>query len=185
MRGYVTAGGRSGRFGSDKARAELGGRTLVERAVELLRAATDAVTVICAPGASYGDLGLPCIEDARPGLGPMSALHTALLDAGEGEVALMACDLLGADPSWFDLLKSERGDALAAAFRTGELWQPVFAIYDTRLLQEVERRLDAGMLSMQPLLTEVATAVPSPPDFSRMKSIDTPEDLAEYERFHA
>ena len=44
--GAVLAGGRSERFGSDKALARLGGRTLLEQAVEALGAQCDAVIVV-------------------------------------------------------------------------------------------------------------------------------------------
>ena len=44
--GAVLAGGQSSRFGSDKALAELGGATLLERAVDALSAWCEKVVVV-------------------------------------------------------------------------------------------------------------------------------------------
>jgi len=44
--GAVLAGGQSSRFGSDKALAALGGRTLLERAVASLETHCDGVIVV-------------------------------------------------------------------------------------------------------------------------------------------
>lgn len=177
--GYVIAGGASRRFGTDKARAVHDGRTLLEGAAGVLRDVGVPVTVVCAPGRTYEDLGLRCIEDLRPGDGPLSALHAALTDRADGWVALVACDLVGARPEWLRVLAERAGDAPAVAFRAVGIWQPVFALYSTELLPEVERRLDRGLLAARRLLDDVALAVDPPPGFSRMRSVDTPQALDE------
>lgn len=69
--GAVLAGGQSSRFGTDKAQAVLDGRTLVEHAIETLRAHCDEVVVI---GERAG--GLP--DMPRPGLGPLGGIAAAL-----------------------------------------------------------------------------------------------------------
>ena len=72
--GVVLAGGRSRRFGSDKALAELGGHTLLDRAVATLAAQCDAVVV-----AGRAEAPAPVVAD-RPQaeLGPLGGLNGAL-----------------------------------------------------------------------------------------------------------
>ena len=89
--GAVLAGGRSSRFGSDKAAALLDGRSLLDHVVERLRPFVGEV-VVC--GRTVPDLR--CLDD-RPaaGLGPLGGICAALADArvrGYDAVLTMPCD---------------------------------------------------------------------------------------------
>ena len=193
-RGYVLAGGRSRRFGSEKARAVLRGRPLILHAADLLATICGDVTVVTAVDRGFEDLDLRTIFDEVEDRGPLGGLHAALADAGSGLVAVTACDFVGGDPTWFETLmgawRNEIGTrghggargkpAGAVAFRDEQRWHPLCAVYSTELLDEVRRRLEAGVLSMQALLDEVGVAVTVPAGFERAKSIDTREALADY-----
>ncbi|WP_447756946.1 molybdenum cofactor guanylyltransferase [Sphingopyxis fribergensis] len=72
--GAVLAGGRSSRFGSDKALAMLDGRSLLDHAVAALRPYCDAVVVV----------GRDEIADwPRPGMGPLGGIAGALIHAAD------------------------------------------------------------------------------------------------------
>ncbi|HQS69709.1 MAG: molybdenum cofactor guanylyltransferase [Novosphingobium sp. 28-62-57] len=92
--GAVLAGGRSTRFGSDKALAELGGRTLLARAVEALAAHCEAVVVIGRETAPA-----PTIPDwPRADMGPLGGIAAALhhaRDAGYAQVLTCSVDSVG------------------------------------------------------------------------------------------
>lgn len=81
--GVVLAGGKSTRFGSDKALAVLGGRTLLEHAVARLDGWCDAVVV-----AGRAEAPVPVLLDwPRPGLGPLGGLAAALRHASANRYA--------------------------------------------------------------------------------------------------
>lgn len=90
--GAVLAGGRSRRFGSDKAMALLGGVPLIEHVLRALAPQVDAL-IVC--GRVHP--GQRCINDLPgPGLGPLGGLNAALaLAAAEGFTAVLSagCDL--------------------------------------------------------------------------------------------
>jgi molybdenum cofactor guanylyltransferase len=71
--GIVLAGGASSRMGRDKATLALHGRSLLQHAVDTLRAAgADPVLV-------SGDRpGFDCVPDRTPGLGPLGGLASVL-----------------------------------------------------------------------------------------------------------
>jgi molybdopterin-guanine dinucleotide biosynthesis protein A len=72
--GVVLAGGESTRFGGDKALAELGGRTLLSRAVEELSGWCEYVVIA---GREIGPA--PCIPDwPRAGMGPLGGIAAGL-----------------------------------------------------------------------------------------------------------
>lgn len=92
--GAVLAGGQSSRFGSDKALAELGGQTLLARAVATLEAQCDAVVVV-----GRGDAPATTIPD-RPagGMGPLGGIAAALHHAashGYSDVLTCGVDCAG------------------------------------------------------------------------------------------
>ena len=133
--GAVIAGGRSSRFGSDKALAPLDGRRLIDHARAGLAAQTDAV-VVC--GRRDGDwLSLP--DRPRPGLGPLGGIAAALRHAaahGFRGVLTSACDtpvvpadlaqhLVGHDP------------AIIAG-------QPLFGYWPARLANAIDAFLADG-----------------------------------------
>ncbi len=86
--GAVLAGGQSSRFGSDKALADLGGQTLLARAVQALEAQCDAVIVVGRETAPA-----PTLPDwPRPGMGPLGGIAAALRHAqATGYDAVMTC----------------------------------------------------------------------------------------------
>ena len=86
--GVVLAGGQSTRFGSDKALAELGGRTLIERAVDALSGWCEYVVV-----AGRETAPAPTLPDwPRPSMGPLAGLAAALhLARDEGYEAVLSC----------------------------------------------------------------------------------------------
>lgn len=96
--GAVLAGGLSTRFGSDKALAELGGRTLLSHAVEMLEGRCDAVVVV-----GREEAPAPTLPDwPRAGMGPLGGIAAALhhaCDAGYEAVLTCPVDSVGLSDS--------------------------------------------------------------------------------------
>jgi molybdopterin-guanine dinucleotide biosynthesis protein A len=184
---YVLAGGRSSRFGRDKARAPLHGRPLLQVAVEPFAGRPGPLTVVADVPDKYKDLGLRTLGDLEPDRGPLGGLLTALADrargGAEGWLLLTACDFVGTRPAWIDLLaEARRPGARAVAFR-GERWEPLFALYHTALREEAAAELEAGRVALWRLLDRVhAISVGLPADWSAARSLDTPRAVAEHEK---
>ena len=175
---YVLAGGRSSRFGSDKARAPARGATLIEHVCRALRPVAEPITIVAERAAKYADLGLATIADRIPGLGPLGGLYTALLHCGHDWLLLASCDWLGLRADWARLLlDARRADVHAVAFK-GERWEPLFALYHRAALPLVESELHARQLAMWRLIERLPhTAVPLPPDWPLARQGNTPQDL--------
>jgi molybdopterin-guanine dinucleotide biosynthesis protein A len=180
---YVLAGGKSSRFGSDKARAVLDGVPLVARVVNVLRTACDEVLAVADVPGKYADLGVETIADRRPRLGPLAGVEAALADRldryGPGWVVLASCDLAGLKAEWVETVLRDLPETGAVVFR-GDLWQPFPAAYQTDLLPLVTEALDAGRASFQRLLSDPrakATALPMPADWPAVPQVNTREDL--------
>lgn len=177
-RAYILAGGRSRRFGADKARAPVDGQPLLQRVAATLAAAVGPVTVVAARHGEYEDLGLRTIADNHPDRGPMGGLEAALADRGHGWVLLASCDFVCLRSHWIDRLLQSNSAAGAAAFR-GERWEPLLGLYHTEILPLVRRRLAANQLAVKKLLDDAsATPVPLPQDWPQLAHVNTRVDLA-------
>lgn len=177
---YVLAGGRSRRFGSDKARVVRHGMPgLVWLREQLLAFGCPRVTAIAREDGAYYDLGVTTIADLHPELGPLGGLEAALSDARENRILLLSCDLLELRESWLRRLTASPGQAVAFHQET---WHPFPGCYERSLLPVVTRRLSesgAGR-SFQSLLNapEVASvALPLPADWPEVVSFNTQREL--------
>ncbi len=187
--GAVLCGGRSRRFGSDKALARFGSSTVGERVVAAIR--QSGVDPVVAIGGQIGDrLGLPTVPDLRPGDGPLGGLATALLWARSGSVLLVPCDLPLLTAAHVGLLLASPTEP-GGSERTGPVDRhiPVVATVDgapqislgvwpaadgrrlLRLLDSGERRLRAALDGRRWRGVEVPRAA--------VTDADTPEELAE------
>jgi molybdenum cofactor guanylyltransferase len=93
--GVVLAGGQSTRFGSDKAMAELGGRTLLARAYDALSGFCELVIVA---GRERGP-GHRCLPDwPHDNMGPLGGIAAALrLARDEGYESVLSCGVDSVD----------------------------------------------------------------------------------------
>ncbi|MEP3052218.1 MAG: molybdenum cofactor guanylyltransferase [Erythrobacter sp.] len=89
--GAVLAGGRSTRFGSDKAHALIGGERLIDRVAESIENQCDAL-IVC----GREEAGYSCVPDLPASdLGPLGGLNAALAHAaanGFSHVLSVPCD---------------------------------------------------------------------------------------------
>jgi molybdopterin-guanine dinucleotide biosynthesis protein A len=144
--GAVLAGGRSTRYGSSKALAEVGGRRIVDRALDALRAAAPDIIVLANDPALGGEIGLPFRADARPGLGALGGIHAGLTWAAEDGrygVLAVACDMPFLSPSLLRLLVDEANDHDVVVPESGGRRgiEPLCAVYATTCLPAIEEAL--------------------------------------------
>lgn len=126
----------------------------------------------------YAPLGLPTLDDAQPGSGPLGGL-VALLSSG-GEAIAVACDMPHVSNALLHRLLTESPGAGVLAPRIDGVWQPLFARYDAaRVLPVARKRLAEGRLALQGLLDE-AGATPlslSSAEEAELTDWDRPQDV--------
>jgi molybdopterin-guanine dinucleotide biosynthesis protein A len=112
--GVILAGGRSQRFGGvDKTRLPLGGRTLLQRAVDALIPVTDARLVVGAAPMT----GIPTVADRFPGAGPLGGILTALVTIDSSHALILAADLPFISGSLLRDVQRAGADAAAAVVK--------------------------------------------------------------------
>lgn len=182
---FLLAGGKSTRFGSDKARAELpDGTPLLAAVARALDPIASRLVIVTSATDDYDDFGLETVIDPIPDQGPIGGLHAALSANTDDRLLLVACDLLASHAMithWAELLQRSfvAGDTDVSAFRD-DYWHPLFALYAQTLDGEVLARIEAGRRGMQRLLSDVrSVAQPVPAGFSGSGGANTPAELAQ------
>ena len=182
---YVLAGGQSSRFGSDKAVAEVGGVPMLQRVIDRLQHKDQEVTIVTGEDKRYEWFGHAVITDQPAGIGPLGGLAAALhhrRQYGMGWLLLTSCDLVDPERAWAEQLDAHRESvpSNAIAFR-GAYWEPMFALYHTKLLPLVARQIEQGHHSMQSLLDATeAVAIELPAGLEAIPQANTPEQLKVY-----
>jgi len=93
--GFVLAGGQSSRMGWDKALLEFGGRPLVAHVLDRFREAEIPAMIAGAGSSARASLEAfaPVVEDASPGLGPLSGICAALSATSARHALFLPVDL--------------------------------------------------------------------------------------------
>jgi molybdopterin-guanine dinucleotide biosynthesis protein A len=174
--GFVLVGGRSSRMGQDKALLQWNSHPLVEEVAARVRDVAGNVALVGAPG-RYQALGLECLPDLRPGLGPLAGIEAALA-SGRGELNLVvACDMPGLESRWLRTLLecAEQNDALCTLLRdSAGIAHPLCAVYRRACLPVVQRLLRANRLKAQDAARQL-NAVMVDID-AELPNINTPEE---------
>ncbi len=181
--GLVLAGGRSRRFGSDKAAIEVGGRTLLARTVDLLQGVSDRVFVSVRADQVADELRseFPLIVDDEPHFGPAGGLLAAHRRHDAVAWFVVACDMPGLDEVTVrDLVQSRNASRGATAYRSsagGEV-EPLCAIYEPATLARFARRAAADYgLSPRRLLSDSDVEYIAPAGPGALKNVNSPSEL--------
>ncbi len=185
--GIVLAAGEGSRLGQPKALVELGGQTLAERGVDLLRdGGADPVVVVT--GAAPVDIpGVRIVHNPRWRSGMGSSLVAGLraldheLAAGAAVIALADQPLVGAEAVRRLIAAYRDGAGVAVAAYAGKPRNPVLI---AREHWAAVAGLAAGDTGARPFLRahpELVTLVECG-DTGSPDDVDTPEDLARVRR---
>jgi molybdopterin-guanine dinucleotide biosynthesis protein A len=171
LTGVLLVGGGSRRFGSPKARAELGGETLAERAWRLLGDVCDERLAV---GHSDG-LPFATLEDAVEGGGPLAGLVAGLRAAAHDVAIVIPVDMPLLTPRALRLLADACRDA--AIPQTG----PLPGAYAKRALPLLEESLAAGELALSYVVSRLETTVVEL-DEALLANVNEREDLERLRR---
>ena len=169
-------------MGRDKALLRWNSHALAEDVARKVRSVAGNVALVGKPE-RYGALGLECLPDLRPGLGPLAGIEAALA-SGRAELNLIAaCDMPGLQTVWLRVLvrqASEMG-ARCVVIRDGHgVVHPLCGVYRGDCLPVVQRALDEQRLRVQDVTAELRAAIVEIE--SSLLNLNTPQDWAAWQR---
>lgn len=175
-------------MGRDKAFVELGGKTLIERVIRRSADLGQSETIVITnKPADYANLGLPMHRDALPGNGSLGGIYTALIQARNPAVLVLACDMpfVNADLLRFMIAQLET-DIDIVAPRVDGYPQALHAIYRKTCIPPIRAQLDANRLKiirfydqMRVLYLDEADYAGLDPAGRSFANLNTPAELAQ------
>ncbi len=185
--GLVLAGGRSSRFGAEKAVQVIGGVTLLERSLAALDGVAEAVAVSARPDSGAAEvarsMGLELVTDDRDHpSGPLAGIAAGLAWAwaeGFDLLATLACDLPGVDAAILRRLVLRGGGYAVAGGRI----QSLCAVWPVTALDALTEALNAGdHPPVHEMLRRSGAAAVAFEDAAPFANLNSREDLAAFER---
>jgi molybdopterin-guanine dinucleotide biosynthesis protein A len=164
--GLILAGGKSRRFGSDKAVYPVEGRPMIERVHEAVASVVSPVLIsVGEEGRSYG-LPARTVVDVFPGAGPLAGIHAGLAAAETPWLLVVAVDMPFVSADALTLLLDAIGEdsrPVVASSAEGRI-QPLLACYPVAAAPIAEMLLKKGRYAVFEFLDalEPARLVPVP-----------------------
>ncbi len=169
LSGILLVGGSSSRFGSPKALARLGGRTLAEIGWEALSFCDERIAV--GKAADRLDLPFPILDDRTEVRAPIAGLVAGLRAAANELAIVLPVDTPRMTAA--ALLRLADACADVAVPQTG----PLPGAYRATALPALERALAADALTLRDAIAEL-DVVRVELDPALLANVNTPDDLA-------
>jgi molybdopterin-guanine dinucleotide biosynthesis protein A len=157
VHGFVLAGGKSSRMGRDKALLEVGGRPMVQIAVEKLRGFCADVSI----AGNREDLGnfAPVVREERVDCGPAAGIEAGLKASQQEWAMFIPVDVPLVPMEFLRLWAKEALRVRMSVSFLGILGkQPAFCLLQRERQATFSRLLDKGERRLEPLLNSTAEA---------------------------
>jgi len=126
----ILAAGKSTRMGRDKAFLEFNGQPLLQRQIDLVRAAGAAEILISGrAGVDYSAYGLPVVLDQATDAGPLAGIHAALSRTRNPQLLVLAVDMPQMTSAFLRLLQDAAVGGAGVVPRLAGQVEPLAAIY--------------------------------------------------------
>ncbi len=139
----IIAGGRSGRFGSDKSLYIYENKTLIQHVFDAISPVFDDIVIVANDSEKFRFLEVPVIPDIIPGLGPIGGIYTAVEKLKAERIFIFPCDMpflntkfiryMTEIPAVYDIVVPE----------VNGRYQPLHAIYSKNCIKAIKKNIDA------------------------------------------
>ncbi len=182
LNAIILAGGKSSRFGRDKAALEIGGKRILQTLITVLRHFPFQKIVLVTNGSKKfsSPQGVEFLRDDQDGLGPIGGIVTALRRLPHG-VFVAACDMPLVSVGFVQWLLSENDSQINATIpRSLNGVEPLLGIYLKSFLPVMEKAIREGGYALHRVLAKGRVRyVDVPAPFERrheLANINTPSD---------
>ena len=143
--GVILAGGKSSRFGINKAFSEINGSRLIDIVAGLLTSIFTRTVLITNSPEEYSYLGLPIRKDLIRGLGPIGGILTGLEDIRDEAGFFIACDMPFVSEDLIRYIVSVRGEFDAVVPKIDWKIEPLHALYRKSCLPVIRELITSGV----------------------------------------
>ncbi len=190
---FVLTGGKSSRMGEEKSALLLDGHTLLERAIEIARAASANVRLLGTaslgvpplPSFDTSGIEIDIIPDRFPGCGPLAGIDAALSATNADLNFILSVDTPFVPTAFVRYLvdRASANDALVTYPRPSSGYQPLCAVYRKQFGPIAEAALQSGKYKIDPLFARVPSCTIDDAELRKLgftdeifDNLNTPDD---------
>ena len=154
--GVILAGGKSSRYGKNKALVKINDIPLIERVIRVMRSVFQHSILITNTPDEYAYLKLPMHEDLIRGLGPLGGIFTALTVMPNDAGFFVACDMPFLNQELIRHMVEIRDDFDAVVPRISGKMQTLHALYSKGCIPAIRRLIDSQKYQVIRVFYEVS-----------------------------
>ncbi|MBN2363898.1 molybdenum cofactor guanylyltransferase [candidate division WOR-3 bacterium] len=153
----ILAGGKSSRFGRDKAFEKFGDSTLVESVFFSLKEIFSDIIIVTNCPENFSIFEAKTVKDIVPGRGPIGGIYTGLLSSSSQRIFAIACDMPFLDKDFIKYMISIKEGDVIVPRKEKDLYEPLHAVYSKNCLPYILDQLNKGDNKIQNFFSFVKT----------------------------
>lgn len=150
MTGIILAGGKSKRLGVDKAELIVGGRSILERTVLILKQIFAEVIVVSNIYRDIAEKDVIQVKDIKGAKGALGGIYTGLYHASYDRSFITACDMPYIMPPLVELIAKSQQKDVVVPYINGN-FEPLFAVYSHQCIPIIEHMISCNILKISDL----------------------------------
>jgi molybdopterin-guanine dinucleotide biosynthesis protein A len=182
--GIILAGGKSSRYGKNKAFAKVKGIPLIERVVGVFETIFKEIIISSNNPEEYEHLGHPIAKDIVKGLGPLGGIFTALNKISTPYCFVAACDMPSLNEGLIRHMLSFRGQFDIIAPKMGWKIEALHALYSMTCLPHIKNLIKSGQYQVVRIFPKVSVRYVEEeeirrydPELKSFMNINSPQDI--------
>lgn len=181
--GIVLAGGKSSRFGSDKAFSVYRGKTLIDYSIEALRPVCNQL-VISGKNKKLSLLGYPMIQDNFLDAGPLAGMEAAMKAFPSDCYLIASCDVPNIQSQLYRSMLERIGKADAIVIQHDGRLHPLIGIYKNSCYPIILKLLEARQFKVRNLVEQLVIEIYELPKALPFSNINRLHQLKDTENDH-
>ncbi len=154
--GFVLAGGKSSRMGTDKALLKIQEETLLKRMIDLISPFCNTVS-IGGQNAGYSSFGVSIIPDLFSDRGPLAGLYSCLKSSSSEWNLFIGVDVPFVNNELIELLISNISECDCVIPRHSGGIEPLIGLYNKRANPVIEEMIESGNYKLMNLIAKLNT----------------------------
>lgn len=150
-KGYILAGGKSSRMGTDKGLLLIEGKAMIEYVIEQMQPVFDNL-VIVSNNPEYEKFGLKVIPDLIKDIGPAGGIYTALNHSDSQLNFMVSCDMpFVTQEAIAFIVKNADENQIVLLENIGKL-EPLFGVYSKECEEKWLQLIQQGKFKLQDMV---------------------------------
>lgn len=157
MTAIILAGGKSNRFGSDKAFVKIDGIPLIKRQLNVLRGIFKKIIIVTNRPHKYGFKNIKIIQDIIKNCGPLAGIYSGLMESGSFYNFVLSCDMPFINEALIRYIIKNCDSYDVIIPKVSRKFHPLFGVYSKNCIPVIEEMIRGGRLKISNIFPRLNT----------------------------